>query len=139
MQADLLEAYIKDILQPWKLLVFVFGMLFLLYGAHSLSYVDWDYGICFAMGIPTYLTAGWVMRVILDRKLQLLPVALVLLWVSADLSYVIYWGLKSPATLEALRWASFAASVPMYMALGLVLIPVGSLRQVLQNIRQRTK
>lgn len=125
-----LEDYLQDILQPWKLVVFALGLLLLLLGVDYYNYPDWDYGICFVMAIPTYLTAGWVSRQFIYRNYYF-PLALFLLWFSADCTYVVYWGTFNPDILKSLRWASFAASVPMYLALGLVLMPRGNLRDII--------
>lgn len=123
-------SYIKDILQPWKLVVFAIGLSLLLIGVPYYELLDWDYGICFVMAVPTYLTAGWSMRQVIGLRCKTVPLAIFLAWFCSDATYAIYWGHFNPDILENLREASFYSSLTMYVALGLLLAPVGSLQEL---------
>lgn len=109
-----------EYLRPAKLLTLAAGMLFLFAGAAFSGLPDWDVWISLIMATTAYLTAAPTFRVVRERRWYFLPHAAFWTWFSVDGTYVIYWGFRDPATLEALRHANAAASLGLYILCGLV-------------------
>lgn len=123
-----------ELLRPWKLTSLCFGIALLIYGSYYYSAPDWDIPFSIIQAIETYLTAGWSMRVILDRRWKLLPLALFFIWFTVDGSYWMYWSIKDPVALEAMRRANFFASLSMYLGMGVIWMWNGSLREFISPI-----
>jgi hypothetical protein len=100
--------------RPWNLITLFLGMLFLFAGALWSGLPDWDIPVSIIMAIPAYITAGPTMRVFLERRWQHVPYAVFWTWFTVDGTYWIYWGLKDPVILEALRSANFGISICLY-------------------------
>lgn len=127
---------VQDLLQPWKLTTFMLGMGLLIAGADYFGIPDWDVGVCFYQGIPTYLTAGWAMRQFIARKsVTNVLAACLFLWFSVDTSYTIYWGTHDPIVLLDFRVLNDLVSSSLYLAYGLILYPQGSLKDMLGSLR----
>ena len=114
--------------RPWKLVTLAFGIAFLIAGALWSGLPDWDIPICLIMALPAYLTAPCSLRVLLERRWGQAHIALFWTWLSVDGTYTIYWLLRDPAALEALRHANATASLALYGMCGLVWYPRASLR-----------
>jgi hypothetical protein len=96
---------------------------------------DWDVPISLIMAILTYLTAAWSLRVLLERRWRLWPVALFATWFSVDGCYWLYWHFRNPLTLENMR----AASLSLYGICGVIWLYRGSLRELRIEIRTRLR
>lgn len=118
--------------RPWKLVTLAFGIIFLIAGALWSGLPDWDIPISLIMAIPAYLTAPCSMRVLLERRWSQAHLALFWTWFSVDGTYSIYWYLRDPDTLDALRHANAAASLALYGMCGLVWYPKASLREAVR-------
>jgi hypothetical protein len=127
--------YPSEFLRPWKLFTLATGITLLVFGSFYFPTPDWDIPISFIMGILTYLTAPWCMRVLLEGKWRLLPIMLFFTWVGVDGSYTIYWHFKNPSTLELMRSANFPVSLACYCLCGLMWLYRGSLSQLFSEIR----
>lgn len=112
-----------DYFSPWRLVTLWLGLLFLMAGAVWSGLPDWDVPISFLMAIPAYITAAPTMRVLLEHRWQYLHYAVFWTWFTVDGTYVIYWGLRDPAVLDALRFANACASLALYGLCGLVWYP----------------
>lgn len=128
--------YFQDLLQPWKLVSLLLGILFLIWGAGFFSVPDWDIGVSFAMAIPTYLTAGWVMRQLSNRQYRLFVLCAIYMMLSVDTSYYVYWAFVNPTVIGTFRFANDGVSSAMYLAYGLILYPQGSLKQIRSRLLQ---
>ena len=106
--------------RPLKLISLMFGLMFLFAGALWSGLPDWDIAVSLIMAAPAYITAAPTMRVFIERRWQHLPKAVFWTWFTVDGTYVIYWGLRDPAVLDALRHANAAASMALYLACGVV-------------------
>lgn len=126
--------YIRDLLQPWKLVSLVLVIGVLIWGAEFFGIPDWDIPVSFLMAIPTYLTAGWVMREISGHRWKNFFACFIFIWFSVDGIYTIYWGLNDPEVLQVFRGVNAPISLAIYLAYGLVLMPVGSLKDLLSSI-----
>lgn len=127
---------INDLLQPWKLVTLVLGIGILILGAEVYKLPDWDIPISLVMGLLTYTTAGWVMRTLLNFKhLSWKKLLWAIFWIdtAVDTSYFIYWSFHNPAALD-LRWDNFRVSILLYVIYGLVLIPIGSLKELFNKL-----
>ena|SRR5688572_11584642 len=116
--------------RPWKLATLAFGLAFLLAGALWSGLPDWDMSISLIMALPAYLTAPCSLRVLLERRWRQAHIALFWTWFSVDGTYTIYWFLRDPAVLEALRHANAAASMALYGMCALLWYSKASLQEM---------
>lgn len=114
--------YFAEMSRPWKIVSFVIGMIWLLYGARNYQLADWDVGISLIMGGLTYLCAPWSVRVILLclRERQhywwlRIVVALGVAWFVIDGVYVVY---HSVVGNMMYRKENFFASSALYFLAG---------------------
>jgi hypothetical protein len=107
-------------LRPFNLATLAAGVALLLVGARLLPAPDWDVGISLVMASFAYLTAGWSLEAILDRRWRRIPIALLWGWWTVDGCYALYWRWKDPAALAAMRDANWPASLGLYLACGVV-------------------
>jgi hypothetical protein len=124
-------------LRPWKLFSLACGIALLFAGSYRYAALDWDIPISLIMAILTYLTAPWSLRVVLERRWKLLPLALFATWFTVDGCYWIYWHFKNPMALEWMREANFPASLSLYGACAVIWLYRGSLREMQAEIRAR--
>ena len=111
---------LAEYFRPLKLISLMFGLMFLFAGALWSGLPDWDIAVSLIMALPAYITAAPTMRVLLERRWICAPQAIFWTWFTVDGTYVIYWGLRDPVTLDALRHANAAASLALYLACGVV-------------------
>ena len=104
----------SEFLRPWKLFSLAVGVALLIAGAFHYDFPDWDVPISLIMAMLTYLTAGWSMRVILERQWKNWPAMLFATWFTVDGSYWLYWRFMNPAALD-LRDVYFPASLSLYL------------------------
>jgi hypothetical protein len=130
----------RELVRPWKLSTFGVGMAWLLYGALTYGFSDWDLGVSVLMGGLTYLTAPWAVRTILvclrerpKRWLLWVAAALVVAWAVVDGSYVAY---HTALHHSMLRAENFRASAAMYFLAGTLWLYRGTLRQLVQHLRK---
>jgi hypothetical protein len=126
----------SEYLRPWKLAALACGISLLVLGAVHEAAPDWDIPVSLIMALLAYLTAPWSLRVLLERRWRLLPMALFATWFTVDGCYWVYWHFTNPAALEAMRSANFPASLALYACCGVVWLYRGSLRQLLSDIRE---
>ncbi|HEU0188193.1 MAG TPA: hypothetical protein VFR06_09910 [Gallionellaceae bacterium] len=124
-----------EYLRPWKLTTLAIGIALLIAGSFYYQAPDWDIPISFIMAILAYLTAPWSLRVLMERRWRQLPLAIVFTWFTVDGSYALYWHLKDPAALAAMREANFFASLALYGICGVVWLYRGSLREMPSDVR----
>ena len=99
-----------------ELISLLIGLLILCAGSYYERLPDWDIGISLIMGILTYLTAPWVVGVILARNWRMLPLTVLFAWASIDGSYWIYNVAMHHAYV---REANALCSTPLYFMMGL--------------------
>ena len=60
----------RELVRPWRLAALAVGLGILIAGSHLTPSADWDYPICFIMGLWAYVFAPWTVRAIvyLDWK-----------------------------------------------------------------------
>jgi hypothetical protein len=122
----------REYLRPWKLATYAIGLLLLIAGSFYYQAPDWDISISIIMSFFTYLTAGWSLRVIVERQWRHWPAMLIATWWSVDGCYALYWSLVNPVALEMMREANWPASLSLYWACGLIWYWNGTLRELMQ-------
>ena len=125
----------REYLRPWKVATFLAATAVLILGSIYTPAPDWDIPITLIMGLATYLTAPWSMRVALQRQWVYWPAMLLVTWFTVDGCYSLYWYWKAPAVLADMRDANFRASLPIYGMAGLFWLYRGSLRQLAAEVR----
>jgi len=120
--------------RPWKLFTLAAGIALLIVGAVKHIAPDWDIPISFIMALFAYLTAPWSLRVLLERRWRLLPLALLATWFTVDGCYALYWHFVDPAALALMRAWNFPASLTLYGLCGVLWLYRGSLRDLVAAI-----
>ena len=126
----------SEYLRPWKLLSLAAGVGLLVLGAFYTPAPDWDVGISFIMAACAYLTAPCSLRVLLQRRWRLFPIAAISTWLSVDGFYALYWHFKDPAALALMRSANAPASLALYGLCGMFWLYRGSLAELVKEIRR---
>jgi hypothetical protein len=134
--SDLLATIRRECGRPWKLLLLAVGLGLLCAGSFVYRVPDWDIPVSIIMAVPTYLTAGWSMHVIIERRLRHWPLMIFVTWLCVDGLYAAYWSLVDPETLAFMRSANAPASLCLYLACGLVWFWNGSFRELATYLRQ---
>jgi len=129
------SSYARELLRPWKLFSLACGIGLLVAGSYYYAALDWDIPISLVMAILTYLTAPWSLRVVLERRWTLLPLALLATWFTVDGCYWIYWHFRNPKALEWMREANFPASLSLYGICAVIWLYRGSLREMASDVR----
>jgi hypothetical protein len=129
----------REYLRPWKLVTLGIGLSLLIAGSFYFDAPDWDIPISIIMALFAYLFAPWCMRVLLERRYRLWPVAAALTWVSVDGCYAVYWHFKDPRALELMRSANFSASLALYGMCGLLWVYRGSLLDFSRDVGARLR
>ncbi|HTP25690.1 MAG TPA: hypothetical protein VMK12_08530 [Anaeromyxobacteraceae bacterium] len=127
---------LREYARPWKIGTFLLGTAALIAGAYFYEAPDWDVGVSLIMAVLAYLTAPWSLRVLLERRWRMLPVALFFTWFTVDGSYAIYWHFRNPVALDMMRDANWPASLGLYGMCGVVWLYQGSLRELFKEVSE---
>ena len=111
----------RELVKPWRLAALVVGLGLLIAGAHLTPSADWDYSICFIMGLWAYVFAPWTVRALVYLDWKRLPLAWFVAWVGIDGVYSLYWWLRGFDALPAFRGPNIIFSTPLYFLLGLLM------------------
>ena len=111
----------RELANPWRLAVLAVGIGILIAGSHLTLSTDWDYPICFVMGLWAYVFAPWTVRAIVYLDLKRLPLAWLFAWVGIDGVYSLYWWLRGFDALQAFRGPNIVYSAPLYFIFGLAM------------------
>ncbi len=125
--------------RPWKIATLLIGLSLLVLGSFYYQAPDWDIPVSFIMAGFTYLTAGWSMHVIAERRWRKWPLMILVTWWCVDGCYALYWSFVNPEALAFMRDANWPASLCLYWACGVVWYWNGSLRELwhaLKNIEK---
>ncbi len=123
-----------EYLRPWKLFTLAAGIALLVIGAQRKIAPDWDIPISFIMALLAYLTAPWSLRVLLQRRWKLLPLALLATWFTVDGCYALYWNWRDPRVLALMRAWNFPASLALYGLCSVLWLYRGSLRELVADL-----
>lgn len=127
---------LNELFRPWKLATLAIGIVLLVWGSFAIPALDWDIPISFIMAFFTYLSAGWSLHVIVERRWRDFPLMLLATWWAVDGCYALYWWLKDPMVFEYMRAANAPASLSLYLMCGLVWFWNGSLQALLTRLKQ---
>jgi hypothetical protein len=108
---------IKRLFTVWRLVTFVHGLAWLIYGALNYHISDWDIGVSLLMAGSTFLTAEWSAEVLWQRRWKLWPLAALYTWLSVDGVYVFWHTLAGNRMLRAEQWP---ASLCLYYLCGFI-------------------
>ena len=125
-----------ELLRPWKLCTLAIGLILLIWGSFAIPALDWDIAISFIMALFTYLSAGWSMHVLVERRWRDFPLMIFSTWWAVDGCYALYWWLKAPMVLEYMRAANAPASLCLYWMCGLVWFWKGTLKELVTRVKQ---
>ena len=123
--------------RPWKLFTLSIGLGLLIAGAYLIPAPDWDIEISVIMAFFAYLTAGWSMHVMVERRWRCWPLMLFFTWWSIDGCYAVYWGIVNPQALDWMREANWPASLSLYWMCGLVWFWNGTLQALWDKTKRR--
>lgn len=126
---------LTELRRPWKLGTLAIGIVLLVWGSFAIPALDWDIPISFIMAFFTYLSSGWSMHVIVERRWRDFPQMLLATWWAVDGCYALYWWLKDPLVLDYMRAANAPASLSLYLMCGLVWFWNGSLQELLARLK----
>lgn len=134
-----MQSLLNEYRRPWKLATLAIGIGLLVAGSFVYPAPDWDIAISFIMAGFTYLTAGWSMHVVVERRWRDWPLMAFCVWWSVDGCYALYWSLKDPEALAWMRSANWPASLSLYAMCGLVWYWNGSLHEQYARAREKMR
>ena len=114
------EHYAMNSKSSFKNLTFLIGLSWLLYGALTYGYPDWDIGVSLLMATATYFTADKVVRSIRFGLWRTWPLMLFYTWFAVDGTYLIYWTIKDRVILLQMRDSQWPFSLCLFLLLGVV-------------------
>jgi len=117
-----------------KIITFLCGLGFLIYGATFFGIQDWDLGVSLVMAFCTFATADWVVDALRRSEYRKWPLALFFVWFSVDGSYFAYWQIVNPDAM--MRGAQWLPSLMMYLLCGVIWSGLPTPRQFLALFRE---
>ena len=126
----------RELARPWKLFSFAVGTALMVVGVFWYRISDWDVGISLLMPLLTYLTAPWVVRVLVRAHLRHLPLAAFWAWFTIDGAY---WFYHTMVGNEMLRVENARTSAALYFGMGCFWLPRASLREILAILRRHAR
>ena len=134
-----LSASLAECRRPWKLATFAIGLGLLIVGSYLIPAPDWDIPISVIMASFTFLTAGWSMHVMVERRWRQWLLMIFVTWWCIDGCYALYWSFVDPRALSFMREANWPASLSLYWMCGLVWYWDGTLIELFRAIRYYKK
>lgn len=119
--------YCSELARPWKLATLAAGLSWLLFGALTYGFQDWDVGVSLIMAGLTYISAPWCVRKIMNRRWSMIVGVIIMSWFSIDGAYALWHNFVGN---EMIRDANFPASAALYWLCGFILLPRGSLKDI---------
>lgn len=129
-----MTSILNELFRPWKIGTLAIGILLLIWGSYYYPAPDWDIAISLVMASFAYLSAGWSMHVMVERRWRDFPLMIFATWWTVDGCYSLYWYLKNPAVLDYMREANAPASLSLYWICGLVWFWNGSLKELVARL-----
>ena len=111
----------RELVRLWRLAALAVGLGILIAGSHLTPSADWDYPICFIMGLWAYVFAPWTVRAIVYLDWKRLPLAWLFAWAGIDGVYSLYWWLRGFDALQVFRGPNIVYSAPLYFIFGLAM------------------
>ena len=104
----------------FKNFTFLIGLSWLIYGALTYGYPDWDVGVSLVMALATYFTADKVVLAIRNLEWRRWPLMLFYTWFAVDGTYLIYWTIKDRVILLQMRDSQWPFSLCLFLLLGVI-------------------
>lgn len=123
-----------EYLRPWKLITLALGINTLIYGAMIEQLPDWDTGISVLMGLLTYFTAPWAVRVLVERRWKMAPLAFLAAWFTVDGIYFAWNAHLGPEMVDIFRQANWLPSLCLYLLCGFLWLYRGSLADMKRDL-----
>ena len=111
----------RELVSPWRLAALAVGLGILIAGSHLTPSDDWDYPICFIMGLWAYVFAPWTVRALVYLDWKRLPLAWLFAWAGIDGAYSLYWWFRGFDALSVFRGPNIVYSAPLYFLFGLAM------------------
>ena len=127
----------EELFRPWKLVTLAIGLALLLAGSVYAVAPDWDIPISLIMAFFAYLSAGWSMHVIVERRWKQFLLMLLATWWTVDGCYSSYWYFENPEVLDYMRAANAPASLSLYWMCGLVWYWNGSIKELIDHLKRK--
>jgi len=112
----------------------VYRGILLIVGSYYYTAPDWDVPISLIMALFSYLSAGWSIHVMVERRWRDFPLMLFVTWWTVDGCYALYWYLTDPPALDFMRSANAPASLSLHWMCGLVWYWNGSLLELAERL-----
>lgn len=103
-----------------KNLTFLLGLSWLLYGALTYGYPDWDVGVSLVMALATYFTADKVVIAIRNQEWRRWPMMLFYTWFAVDGTYIFYWFCKDRHVLLTMHDGQWPMSLCLFLLCGII-------------------
>ena len=137
-----MRRYLQNLLRPWKVVTFVAGTAFFVWGAYYWALLTWDVAVSVLMSVACYLLAplgvSLGLEALRERRgrwwLRLLGSAAIIYFVGSG-TYELYHLVRNgwhPPTY----WENLFFSVPVTIVAGILWRYDGSLRDLLDEIRR---
>lgn len=124
--------FMQEMLRPWKLITFSIGLGLLIWGASYNKFSDWwDIGVSIVMAVLTYLAASWAIRVLIERRWKMIPLAVFYSWLSVDGSYWAWHSFMGDAMFRDGQWQT---SLCLWLICGFLWLWNGSLKELLDAV-----
>lgn len=111
----------NHLLAPWRLITLGIGIGILYVGMHVHPAPDWTHGTIWAMALPTYVLAPWVIGVIERFQWRRFPLAVLATWFCVD---GVWWlALKlegNQFAIDTMREGNWPASLCLFLICGMV-------------------
>ena len=104
----------------FKNVTFLIGLSWLIYGALTYGYPDWDVGVSLIMAFATYFTADKVVMAIRNLEWRRWPLMLFYTWFAVDGTYLCYWIVKDRVILLQMRDSQWPFSLCLFLLMGVV-------------------
>lgn len=137
--------YLRLLLRPWKVVTFLLGLAFFVWGAYYFDAPTWDVWNSVSMSALCYALAPWAVDLIVDsyrnqwRQIRLrLPLAAAIVYFVASGSYELYH-LAVNGQHPITYWENLTFSVPVTIVAGLVWRFDGTLRELLTTLVTPTR
>jgi len=124
-RTEMLLDYFRRLMRPWKIVTFILGTAFFIWGAHAFDAPTWDMPVSIIMSVVTFLLAPWsVDQLVLGvrrrggQRLRL-AAGLAGIYVCGSGSYEVYhliWSGWHPPTY----WENFFFSIPTAIVAGMI-------------------
>lgn len=110
------------------------GIGLLIWGSVAMPAPDWGIADSIMLAVFAYITAPWVVRVWFERRWKWMPLAAYCTWMGSAGLYQAWWMMQDPAALAFMQDAAIPTNLALFLAVGLLRAPRGSLREIIAGV-----